>query len=1827
MSKSKSVRCSAEALEARTLLFAAGDVTVGPQLPANEFVERVAWGGAVLDAMPDSWVITLDDAMDDDRAETLAAQLAADMGLEVTGLRAFGRGRYVELTTPSPVLSFVAVQATEAAEGVKWIEPNLLYETHRVPNDPRLGDQWVHLNSGQFVADFPWFFDFGTLDADIDSTEAWDITIGSPDVAVAIIDTGIDIDHPDLADNLWVNPGEIAGNGLDDDSNGFVDDVHGYDFGELDGDPDDVDGHGTGSAGLVGAVGNNGVGITGVAWDVSLVGIKIADRFGRLSSSAIVAAHDYLTMMIGRGHNIVASNNSYGAFAPAFYDDFQDGLGSERDAIERFIATGATFVASAGNNANDNDSDFASFPATYSIPGLISVAATDPNDAFAPYSNFGAQTVDIGAPGTAPGSTAIGGGYQGFGGTSAAGPVVAGAVALLKTLRPEASGEEVRRALIESADVRPQLQGKVVSGGRLNVARALQIIGLDGPIVTAVSPGPVTGQIDGATGDPLSRAIVTLNKAIDGDSLSAASATLVYAGSDSQFGTGDDTTPAPITAVRLVDATLDDELYAALEPDVRERTLVVDFDASALAQGLLPQGAWRLTLLPGTADAPLLADTDGNLLNGNALTGAAHTHDFQVIAASGSFEPNDTLATATPVIFDASGQARYTGLFLGDGSQDALDVDLFRLDLPRGGLISVDVDAKNLAAPSTLDSYVRLFNARGEEIANNDQADGFDSALDFFVTTGGAYYVGVSGYPNREYDPELAGSGVTQSRGSYALTLGADLIEDSRLPPQGDTPTNPVTIPDDGILTIDIPVNDGRGVIDANFRLSIDHPFVSDLRISLRSPAGTEVLMFNRHGDDGEDFTSALFDDEAVVAIDAAPTPYTGPIRPNDPLNAFDGESAGGTWQLVIEDVNLGDSGAILSWALELTLNNDIFGPFELNDTLDTANELTTLDGGGVATRDAVIGDGGFGLLDRDIFSFTAEAGATLNASAVSQPSGELPALLDTQLRLFDAEGVEIVRANPTGTLNADINNFVFAAGGIYYLAVGEAANADYDPRSVSSGATAATTGAYTLSVTLTPGVSDGGQVLSGVDLRASISADGTFRGGAGGGSLGIEFGGVEVLEGSGGAGQSFFGALASGDSFLNDGTGSAVSIPVNITNQSDSANLRASVAGDFRGLTTERVVSFGRNDDFLAIDITLRNTTPASLQDVAWMEAFDPSQGIFLDALGPATNNDINGALATASVVSNQYPAGFTVGLAAPTSDTRAAVHVTDAGSVTRDPSQLLAQPINDPNGASSDSQLSIVFDIGTLQPGQTVTMRYFMFFATTPDQVAELFAAIDDGSGLGHLAANPAEPAPITLSDGTNIPSLPYRSYFPEGFAASTTSHFLPMINPHDQATRVLVIARYEDTQVERDALIADFVIDPQQRGGVTITTPELFEAGQSLVRTDLGEQGFTESYAVEVWSERPITATFSYYDEFIAGRSALGEALVTNPNVQWMFPQVQRGGSVTDVITFQSTSDEPTKVQGIFFGPDGQEDATLSFTLEPRRRGGWNLADVIALPAGSYGMVVTADRPIVAAQSTFSPGESEANGSAAAKAGLAGLGASAGVLPEGQFGLNAATEQLAIVNPSNDDARVDLAFIFTNGATYRSSVEVDRQSHALVNVNTLPAFPAGQPYGVAYEASNAEGDPVAVAVAMTTDAFNETLGGTFAAAAYPFWAFGEGFRPQDPFSGNVTEYLRLYNPSQQAVIAEVTIRFDGTFAGSDESLGQETFRYTLPARGISEINVHDLVTGGRREQDVFYGVTIKAGSPIVAYTGRFDAFFPGAFGSLGAPLGAPTLLTDVL
>lgn len=324
-----------------------------------------------------------------------------------------------------------------------------------VPNDSRFEEQ-NFLN--------------GNAAYDIGALEAWSAGTGSSSVIVAIIDSGIDFEHSDLQGNLWTNEGEIPGNGVDDDGNGYIDDVHGYNFNAATANITDNKGHGTHAAGVIGAVGNNGTGVAGVNWDVRLMALKFTTDDPEPKGS-LAAAVEAINYAIAHGARVI--NASW-----VMSLSTADKISLLQSTIQSANNAGLVVCAAAGNGGGVNIDDSPLYPASYDLPGLVSVASVDSDLALSSFSNFGPNSVDLGAPGSMILSTTLGGDYASSGGTSVAASVVSGAAALLISQKPSLSASEVKSALVSSVKSDGGLSGKVASGGALNIKNALTSLGV-----------------------------------------------------------------------------------------------------------------------------------------------------------------------------------------------------------------------------------------------------------------------------------------------------------------------------------------------------------------------------------------------------------------------------------------------------------------------------------------------------------------------------------------------------------------------------------------------------------------------------------------------------------------------------------------------------------------------------------------------------------------------------------------------------------------------------------------------------------------------------------------------------------------------------------------------------------------------------------------------------------------------------------------------------------------------------------------------------------------------------------------------------------------------------------------------------------------------------------------------------------------------------------------------------------------------------------------------------------------------------------------------------
>jgi subtilisin family serine protease len=400
--------------------------------------------------------------------------------IQTAAMRAAGHGVLERVALPPGLSVQSAMTRFQNLPGVAYAEPNYILEPSHVSNDSYYanGSMWGMYSDDSPTAVGP----SGTTNQyGSQAEEAWnDGFIGSPAVYVGIVDTGYQYAHPDLARNAWENPFEIPGDGIDNDGNGYIDDVYGWDFHNNDNsifDPADGDSHGTHVAGTIGAEGGNGSGVVGVNWNTTMIGAKFLGPDGGYTSNAVKAL-DYLTDLKQRhGLNIVASNNSWGGGGYST---------SLHNAILRAAKADILFVAAAGNSGSNNDTT-ANYPSNYSTTvgtstesavgyeAVIAVASITSSGAMSSFSSYGASTVDLGAPGSSILSTVPSNSYAYYSGTSMATPHVTGAVALYAAAYPSIRAGDIRAAVLNSTTPTASLSGKTATGGRLNIASLMAL--------------------------------------------------------------------------------------------------------------------------------------------------------------------------------------------------------------------------------------------------------------------------------------------------------------------------------------------------------------------------------------------------------------------------------------------------------------------------------------------------------------------------------------------------------------------------------------------------------------------------------------------------------------------------------------------------------------------------------------------------------------------------------------------------------------------------------------------------------------------------------------------------------------------------------------------------------------------------------------------------------------------------------------------------------------------------------------------------------------------------------------------------------------------------------------------------------------------------------------------------------------------------------------------------------------------------------------------------------------------------------------------------------
>ena len=430
-------------------------ITVGPRKRARVIL-FLALAGSILfsaaasgavDAVPGEFVVQLKKPRDSYDATGLASALGAKVMRDV-------RPDIIVVVRDPKESREKALRSLRRSGLVLIAEPNAYFHHTRVPNDPEMKRLWGLRNMGNIDKEGT----LGIKGVDIGAERAWDMTVGSKSVVVAVIDTGVDFAIPDLKENAWVNQAEATGQaGMDDDGNGYVDDINGFNFVANTGDPKDDHGHGSHCAGTIGARGDDGVGVAGVAWEVSIMAVKFLDDSGTGTLENSIKAIDYARK--NRAHVL---SNSWGGNLNS--DLLKKAIRDSRDA-------GQLFVAASGNSGLDSDRS-PQFPAGFDIENVFSIAAVDNRGELAYFSNFGARSVHVAAPGVNVLST-IPGGLDVYSGTSMATPHVSGIAALLLAHDPSLTYAQLKTRIMETARPIRGLKGKTKSGGMADAYYAL----------------------------------------------------------------------------------------------------------------------------------------------------------------------------------------------------------------------------------------------------------------------------------------------------------------------------------------------------------------------------------------------------------------------------------------------------------------------------------------------------------------------------------------------------------------------------------------------------------------------------------------------------------------------------------------------------------------------------------------------------------------------------------------------------------------------------------------------------------------------------------------------------------------------------------------------------------------------------------------------------------------------------------------------------------------------------------------------------------------------------------------------------------------------------------------------------------------------------------------------------------------------------------------------------------------------------------------------------------------------------------------------------------
>jgi subtilisin family serine protease/subtilisin-like proprotein convertase family protein len=805
-----------------------------------------------------------------------------------------------------------ALAEYKAEKGVLNAEPDYELTVSSVPNDPLLSQQWGLHNTGQ---------DGGKPGADIHAEQAWSVTNGSPNIVVAVLDTGVDYNNPDLADNIWINQADIpnywytktnqwsgynkivykseiktatpgiitfrdlnnpinAGLVWKSDGNSLVDagdllrstsqggweqsgksnDLIGWNYVSNTNNPMDDNGHGTNVAGILGAVGNNGTGVSGIDWNVQIMPVKFmnADGFGSVSS--FIQALNYAV-----AHGAKITNNSWeGApYSQALYDAFLN-------AQEH----GVISVTAAGNEGANNDYT-PDYPASLStnLNSVVAVAATTNTDQLASFSNYGPHSVDLAAPGVNILSTMPGNQYQAWSGTSMATPMVTGAMALVWGEHPTWSYTQVIDQVLDTTDKLPSLQGKVETGGRLDLAAA---VGWN--LTTRTTPAITSVNVQSPNSDSMNSIVLTFNEAIDVSSFPSSAVTL--------------TNPN--------DVRIPVSMHVVSNSGDRQISLTF------ANQTML--GTYHLYINSG------VRDLQGNVMPAYQSAIKLQAPQTYTNSTAESIKP-DSLTVSTLTL--PAGTVGDVAVRLNVNSPVDKDLYIYLIS-PTGKTIALDYNHGGTGANFT--------NTVFSQLASTPIANGTapftgtflpDASLSQLSGTsaGGSWRLAVRNYGSH--------SG-TLLNWSLTVTPAVSISTTKATTPPPVTATTATytnsaaqSIKPDSLTVSSVTVPTGT-VSNVKVKLNVTYPQDRDLYVYLISPTGKTIALDYNNGGWSANLSNTVFSDQASTSIDDGKAPFSGSYKPDGSLNELDGSKAGGTWRLAVRNYG-SHSGTLDNWSLILT--------------------------------------------------------------------------------------------------------------------------------------------------------------------------------------------------------------------------------------------------------------------------------------------------------------------------------------------------------------------------------------------------------------------------------------------------------------------------------------------------------------------------------------------------------------------------------------------------------------------------------------------------------------------------------------------------------------------------------------------------------------------------------------------------------------------------------------------------------------------------------------------------------------------------------------------